>query len=154
MERCHSFSFLDSVLSLIGCVNQVKRKVSSDARYEAVGSSSLREELFATFLKAQTGQSPSSSNLAQDSSSVEPSRLEKTDLDREKLRREKKERAVREREAKVRLEKTRLEADIGRSKQGLNMEEGEREYRCAEQLLRCNNASTSLALTNTIDYIY
>jgi hypothetical protein len=44
---------------------------------------------------------------------------------------ERKERAVREREEKVRTERERLEADIGRSRMGMNQEEGGREFKCA-----------------------
>lgn len=44
-------------------------------------------------------------------------------------RQERKERAVKERAEKVRLDQDRVQAEIGRSRQGLNQEEGERGFR-------------------------
>jgi heat shock protein 90kDa beta len=49
--------------------------------------------------------------------------------DSQQKRSERKERAVREREEKVRAERDRLEVDIGRSRMGMNQEEGEREFK-------------------------
>lgn len=102
----------------------MKRKLSHDARYDAVGSSSLREELFQTFLKAHG------------SSSSHPTSTKVTDEtgkhgteDAEQKRRDKKEQALKEREQKVRADRSRMDAEIGRSKMGLNLEEGEREFR-------------------------
>ena len=106
----------------------MKRKVSHDARYDAVESSSLREELFQTFLKAH-GSSSSSSTSAP--GKVVTGKRDGTEEDSERQRREKKEQALKEREQKVRAERNRTEAEIGRSKMGLNMEEGEREFRSA-----------------------
>lgn len=103
-----------------------------DPRYDAVGSSSLREELFNTFLKARE-----TSNLQ--TSNPEPGEInlkvgedaEMTDADKERQRRERKERAVKEREDKIRTERSKVEADIDRSRQGLNRGENESEFRCA-----------------------
>jgi transcription elongation regulator 1 len=53
---------------------------------------------------------------------------------RERRRREKKERAVKDREAKVKAEREKLEASINQSKMGLDREEGESFFRCAEGL--------------------
>ncbi|KAG1779704.1 Hsp90 protein-domain-containing protein [Suillus placidus] len=100
----------------------VKRKLSHDARYDAVGSSSLREELFQTFLKAHgSSSSHSASTQVKDETSTEE--------DAEQKRRDKKEQALKEREQKVRADRSRMDAEIGRSKMGLNLEEGEREFR-------------------------
>lgn len=103
----------------------MKRKLSHDARYDAVGSSSLREELFQTFLKANgSSSSHSTSAKAKD----ETGRSD-TAEDAEQKRRNKKEQALKEREQKVRADRSRMDAEIGRSKMGLNLEEGEREFR-------------------------
>lgn len=67
------------------------------------------------------------------------------DAERERRRREKKERAVREREEKVKAQRGQLEADIGRSRMGLNKEEGEREFRCVRWLP--GRLAAALALT-------
>jgi len=53
------------------------------------------------------------------------------EADPEQKRQDRKDRAVREREEKIKAERGRVEADIGRSRQGINKEEGEREFRCA-----------------------
>lgn len=110
---------------------QVKRKIADDPRYDAVGSSSLREELFNTFLKAQGPNvmallldPPSKHRVAVE---VEAGEEEDSELKRQ----EKKQRAVKQREEKVRAEQSRVVADIGRSRQDLDKEEGEREFRCA-----------------------
>jgi heat shock protein beta len=104
----------------------VKRKISHEARYGAVGSSSLREELFQTFLKAH-GSSSSHSTSAPGRDEVE--QTEGTSEDSERRRREKKEQALKEREDKVRAERSRMDAEIERSKMSLNTGEGEREFR-------------------------
>ncbi|KAA1466486.1 HSP90-domain-containing protein [Dentipellis sp. KUC8613] len=104
----------------------VKRKVSDDPRYEAVGSSSLREELYNTFVKAQASDKGPTPNPAPSVSGVNP---EENEADKERARRERKERAVKEREEKVRAERGRVTADINKSKMGLNMEEGELQFK-------------------------
>jgi predicted nuclease with TOPRIM domain len=108
----------------------VKRKVSDDPRYDAVGSSSLREELFNTFVKAST----SSSNTVPTASETKETHQNPGPLEegvQERLRLERKSKAVKDREEKVKAERDRLEVDIGRSRMGLNRDEGEREFRCA-----------------------
>lgn len=110
----------------------VKKNVSSDPRYDAVGSSSLREELFNTFLKASTAP-PNFAEPTKAEGSINPV-PEEDEAELERKRKEKKEKAVRDREQKVRSEMNRVEADIGRSKMGLNKDEDEREFRCAIHL--------------------
>jgi len=61
---------------------------------------------------------------------------------------ERKERAVKEREEKVKAERDRLEVDIGRSRMGMNKEEGEREFKCA--LYDPSSKSVSAALIANI----
>ncbi|EIW76097.1 hypothetical protein CONPUDRAFT_130448 [Coniophora puteana RWD-64-598 SS2] len=103
----------------------IKKKFYSDARYDAVGSSSLREELFATFQKGQASGQRSS----HDENTDAQQKSNEDSVDAEQRRKEKKERAIREREEKVRAERGRLEFDIDKSKQHLNKEEGEMEFR-------------------------
>lgn len=114
---------------------QVKKKIVDDPRYDAVGSSTLREELFNTFLKAyetsklQTSK-PESGEL-DPNAQEEIESTETSEADRERFRRERKDRAVKERANKIRAERSKVEADIDKSRQGLNKSENELEFRCA-----------------------
>ena len=107
-----------------------KRKITSDPRYEAVGSSSLREELFDTFLKVNVGGSSTLRPYASTSHSPEK-KAEEDPEEAERKKKEKRERALREREQKVKADMSKVEAQIGRSRAGLNKEEDERDFRCA-----------------------
>jgi hypothetical protein len=92
-----------------------------DPRYDAVGSSSLREELFTSFLKVKSTDSANS-----------PSSNEKasTQLSNpHESKQERKERAVREREQKVKAELQLIEGRIDKSRTQLNREEGELEFK-------------------------
>lgn len=104
--------------------------MQDDPRYDAVGSSTLREELFNTFLKAQSANTtpPAELKATPNSSKADDHDAEQ---EKEKKKREKKERAVKEREEKIKAEQRRVEADINKSRMGLNKEEGELEFRCA-----------------------
>lgn len=97
--------------------------MSDNPRYDAVGSSTLREELFNAFLKAR-GSSDNKNKADKPRSSVP---VDERDVDRN--RREKKERALKEREEQVRAQRGRTEAEIGRSKLELTKEESERAFR-------------------------
>lgn len=109
----------------------MKRGLDRDPRYDAVGSSSLREELFNAYVKTLSQKNPPSTHID------EPN---KTERDRQSnkgedvTRKERKQRAVREREAKVREERSRVEAEVARSKGVLSREEGESVFRCAKIL--------------------
>ncbi|KAG6880045.1 hypothetical protein C0992_007362 [Termitomyces sp. T32_za158] len=107
----------------------VKRKLYDDPRYDAVGSSSLREELYNIYMKShhdeKDGQNVSCPTPLNDDTQQGSSETNAKQI----LREEKKERAVKEREQKVRLERERLEADIDRSRNDVNREEGERTYK-------------------------
>ncbi len=108
--------------------HQIKKNLTADPRYDAVGSSSLREELFNTYIKAgasEEGLKPQSVG-----STTQPA-AEEDEEERERRRTERKVRAVKEREEKVKVERTKVEAEIDRSKFGLAKEEGELEFRCA-----------------------
>ena len=107
-----------------------KRKISSDPRYEAIGSSSLREELFNTFLKVKTDGSPASHPATSNSHSSEK-KMEEDSEEAERKKKEKRERALREREQQVKADLSKVEAQIERSRAGLNKEEDERDFRCA-----------------------
>ncbi|KAF5321365.1 hypothetical protein D9619_001107 [Psilocybe cf. subviscida] len=98
---------------------KARRPVYKDPRYDAVGSSSLREELFNTFLKGKA------SITAKDTSEEAPGN-EETDKDEPSDRQERRAKAVKEREEKIHAERRRLDADIERSKKGIDQEEGER----------------------------
>lgn len=54
------------------------------------------------------------------------------EADKERRKKERKERAVKEREEKIKAERTKLDAAIDKSRSGLNKEEAELEFRCAE----------------------
>ena len=98
----------------------MKRGLYDDLRYDAVGSSSLREELFSTFLKGTTKHAPETVGIGN------PSQKGRKDE-----KRTRKEQSLKEREEKVRAERSRLDVQIERSKQGLGKEEGARLFRCA-----------------------
>ncbi|KAH9938277.1 uncharacterized protein B0H18DRAFT_966380 [Fomitopsis serialis] len=112
---------------------EVKREIVDDPRYDAVGSSSLREELFHTYLKAH-GETSSSETLsgaqvADSRTNTDGATAEESTEERERRRQERKERAVKEREEKVKAKRNKVDADIDRSRMGLNKEEGELEFR-------------------------
>lgn len=109
----------------------MKRQIVDDPRYDAVGSSHLREELFNTYLKAHGETQPLAPGDAKAGDHVDSTHTEENPGERERKRRERKERAVKEREEKVRAERSKVEIDIGRSRMGLDKEEGELEFRCA-----------------------
>jgi len=109
-----------------------KRKISSDPRYEAVGSSSLREELFTAFLKANAGGPPASPPAASTSHFSEK-KVEEDPEEADRKKKEKRERALREREQKVKANLSKVGAQIERSRAGLNKEEDERDFRCARR---------------------
>lgn len=100
--------------------------MSDDPRYDAVGSSTLREELFNAFLKAR-GSSESKDH--QDKVDKPQSNAPVDGREADGKRQEKKERALKEREEQVRAQRGRTEAEIGRSRLGLTKEEGERVFR-------------------------
>ena len=110
----------------------LKPKISSDPRYEAVGSSSLREELFNAFLKANAGGPSASPPVASNSHSSEK-KAEEGPEEADRKKKEKRERALREREQKVKADLSKVGAQIERSRVGLNKEEDERDFRCARQ---------------------
>jgi hypothetical protein len=111
----------------------VKRKVSGDPRYDAVGSSSLREELFKTFLKAISdgGSAAMSVDRAITTPVPDSTNIIEDEANEERKRKERKERAVRKREEKIRIERENVEVDIYKSKLGLSREESELQFRCA-----------------------
>ncbi|KAI0638048.1 hypothetical protein C8Q77DRAFT_1089037 [Trametes polyzona] len=119
----------ESGLAKPGAVwREIKKHLVADPRYDAVGSSSLREELFNTYLKA--GASDDAAKPPQDAAEQPSNQTPaEDDEERERKKKERKERAVKEREEKVRAERSKVEAEIDRSKLGLTREEGELEFR-------------------------
>jgi hypothetical protein len=121
----------------------VKRDLIEDPRYDAVGSSSLREELFNTFLK---GKSLSSAAPVEDApKAADTEEREESYEEQQKKRRERAEQAVKEREEKVRADLGRVEAEIGRSRQLGDKEEGEMLFKCAAEF-PLTRAACGLAL--------
>lgn len=138
MERCGQ-----SVLLLflhLSHERQVKRRLYDDPRYDVVGSSSLREELFNTFLKGMSKPPPEQAIRTERS-------LSKSDAHNEEdEKRKRREQALKEREEKVKAERNRLDAKIERSKQGMGKEEGERLFRCVVDRTREHMALMILLL--------
>lgn len=98
-----------------------------------MGSSSLREELFNTYLKARgTTPAPTSEPEEVRPATEVADHEGEDDAEKERRKRERKERAVKEREEKIRVERSKLDAEIDKSRSGLNKEEAELEFRCAE----------------------
>ncbi|KAG8908057.1 hypothetical protein FRC01_007510 [Tulasnella sp. 417] len=96
-----------------------KRKVKkhailySDPRYDAVGSSSLREELFQTYFKARINPNnqPEASSSWSSDSKTSP---EDPDAKRKREQQERQQKALREREQQARKDKAKVEKDITR----------------------------------------
>lgn len=114
---------------------QIKRKLYDDPRYDAVGSSSLREELFNTFLKGNaTRVVAQPAEMAVEASAKDDDKKWQG-VDEEEIQRKRKERAVKEREQRVKIERDRLEVDIGKSRNDVIREVGERDFRCPNVFL-------------------
>lgn len=108
----------------------MKKGLDKDPRYDAVGSSSLREELFNTYIKTLSG-SASSPSAPTDRKRVSEATPEEDEAERKSRDKERKERAVREREEQVKRERRRVEAEMAKSRSALSREEGELEFMCA-----------------------
>lgn len=112
---------------------QVKRPLVKDPRYDAVGSSTLREELFNTFLKALASGSiatvgsalPSSHPNQSSADHHQHSADQKNSGNHQVDRKARAEKALRERETQAREERHRVDKDIGRSKAALDSAEAE-----------------------------
>lgn len=122
---------------------QVKKPLYDDPRYDAVGSSSLREELFNTYLKGigALAQSQESSKTNDQSQGHQPERESK------EARRE---RALREREQKVKIEQRHVNSSIEKSRTGMNQEEGERLFKCVDVIFNPHDCSCT---TLTVLYV-
>ncbi|TFK28756.1 HSP90-domain-containing protein [Coprinopsis marcescibilis] len=93
------------------------KSLYSDPRYDAVGSSSLREELFNTFIK-----NIASTSKAEPTNTTPPDAVEK---ESKELRRD---RALKEREQQVKVQQDWVSTKIAKSRIGMNQEEGERTF--------------------------
>jgi hypothetical protein len=96
----------------------VKKGITKDSRYDAVGSSSLREELFATYIKKLASSSSGEAGAGETAEAAAERKL--------KERKAKAEASLKEREAKIRQEKERVGKEVARSQIGAGREEGER----------------------------
>lgn len=114
-------------LSVLNAFLKVKRGLDKDPRYDAVGSSSLREELFNTFVKTLT---TSESSADPKTDKLETSHAD-NETERKRKDKERKERAVREREEQVKRDRRRVEAELARTRNALDREQGESEFLCA-----------------------
>lgn len=94
---------------------EVKKSISSDTRYDAVGSSTLRAELFEGFIRKLASSSATANET--------PEQIAERKLAERKA---KQEASLRERQAKVGAEKERVEREVGKSKAGAGREDGER----------------------------
>ncbi|CAK5275651.1 unnamed protein product [Mycena citricolor] len=99
-----------------------KRGLAKDPRYDAVGSSSLREELYDTFMKGNALSSASGSKAIE---KEEDKPEEETYEEQQRKRKERASQALKDRESKVKADMERVDAQIGRSRQISDKEEGE-----------------------------
>ncbi|KAG8927788.1 hypothetical protein FRC02_007773 [Tulasnella sp. 418] len=103
--------------------------IYQDPRYDAVGSSSLREELFAAFLKSRSNTEGTQSTKDENPDSSKPVAQGPADEEAKKrMRQERIEKGLKEREAKVQQEKAKLDRDIGKSRGNMTGERGVEEY--------------------------
>jgi hypothetical protein len=93
---------------------EVKKEIASDPRYDAVGSSTLRQELFDTHIK----------KLASSSAVSETPEEAAERKVRERKARE--EASLRERQARVQQEQEKVTLEANKSRAGAGREEGER----------------------------
>jgi len=105
----------------------VKKAFVKDLRYDAVGSSSLREELYEAFVK--TLEESKMDVDASGASSITKDQSRGPEVDPEEEKRRRREKAVKEREEMVRAEKEKVEKANARSRAGLSLEEGELSFK-------------------------
>ncbi|KIY71447.1 HSP90-domain-containing protein [Cylindrobasidium torrendii FP15055 ss-10] len=108
-------------LPVAGEWKDIKRTISNDPRYDAVGSSSLREELFNTFRKAKSGRTELKTTLDVDLHSPQ-AKVKESSADR-------KARALRDREQKVQADRSRMEVTIDKSRNELSRDEHESTFK-------------------------
>lgn len=102
--------------------SDAKKHFQKDPRYDEVGSSSLREELYETFAKMQS-QDDATPSTTVDTADPRTSNSGATTTEDERKRR--REKAVKEREERVRLEKEKVEQANAKSRVGLTQAETE-----------------------------
>ncbi|WWC61769.1 uncharacterized protein I303_104354 [Kwoniella dejecticola CBS 10117] len=101
--------------------SDVKKTIYKDSRYDAVGSSSLREELFNNHIKNLASSSNSNGDAAKDVLSKEEQAARKS-----AERKAKAEASLKERENKIRQERSKIEFENNKSRIGAGKEEAER----------------------------
>ncbi|EJU03929.1 hypothetical protein DACRYDRAFT_115219 [Dacryopinax primogenitus] len=104
--------------------SEVKRRFAGDRRYDDVGSSSLREELYNAYLSSRASTSTSAPTAGASASAPAPS----TKSEKHESKLERQQRALREREAQVRQELQRASHQAGESRALLGAGESEREF--------------------------
>lgn len=110
-----------------GLWKDVKKAFVKDPRYDAVGSSSLREELYEAFVKALEENKMDVDASGGPSHTKDQPKAPEVDPEEEKQRR--REKAVKEREGMVKAEKEKVEKANARSRAGLSLEEGELSFK-------------------------
>ena len=115
----------------------VKKDMVSDPRYDAVGSSSLRAELYQKYIKT-LGENVSSSQ--QNDTPEEAARR------RAKEKKDKAEASLRARQQEVERERRQMENELQRSRYGAGREEAEREFgSLLVQVVRDHDVSSSFS---------
>lgn len=109
-----------SLIFTCSLLAQVKRGISQDSRYDAVGSATRREELFNKFKTTVEQKLDPEPTIEQ-----EPGNKGEKEKESKAARRE---RALKEREAQVRAAQSNVERDIERSRGKLGREEAELEF--------------------------
>lgn len=93
----------------------VKNRIYSDTRYDAVGSSSLRAELFGTHVKKLAEQA-----------AKEPETAESAAERKIRERKDRQAASLREREAQMREQQAKISEEVDKSRHSAGREEGER----------------------------
>ncbi|GAA6000943.1 hypothetical protein JCM5350_005595, partial [Sporobolomyces pararoseus] len=104
----------------------VKKRHSSDPRYAAVNSSSLREQLFKNHLSSLSSSSRPTASTSTSTSTATDSSTKTTPSKEDRAARAAA--SLKEREEKVRLEKEKIERNAQQARGNLGKEEAEREF--------------------------
>jgi hypothetical protein len=105
----------------------IKKAFVKDPRYDAVGSSSLREELYEAFVKTLEENKMDVDASSGPSNTEDQPKAPEVDPEEDKRRR--REKAMKERGDMVKAEKEKMEKANARSRAGLSLEEGELSFK-------------------------
>lgn len=120
--------------------NDTKRAFVKDERYDPVGSSSLREELYDAFVKTSLDIKEPDIDM-EDAALKDAPEPAVQDVEEDKKKR--REKAVKDREEKVKAERDKLDRTNAKSRADLGKEEGELQFRCAYLPLLSSRAHVS-----------